>query len=201
MSDRRLRVPKGMFAPGGVTPRAPNLVSRPIVPLEWLKCHPSTFPWWGKAIRANVGAPFIIDTLLDLDTGYAGVVTHVKLLGHSNIQGANGGINWQLLVNRIPVIRARRLFGGSNDEGFVDDIGGDDAAGDTWRELVIWLEEGALLQVRYNNNGGPLDAMGAICQGYAYPVAVYEEWVARGWRATPQVAVSSMTREELRANE
>lgn len=196
MADNRRRVPKGMFAPGGVTPHAPLVVARPIVPLEWLKCHPATFPWWGKAIRVNVAAAFIIDTLLDLDTGYAGVVTHVKLLGHSNIQGANGGINWQLLVNRVPVIRARRQFGASSDEGFVDDMGADDAAGDTWRELIVWLEEGALLQGRYNNNGGTTDAMGIIAQGYAWPISVYDEWMARGWRATPQVAKAD--REEVR---
>lgn len=179
-------IPKGMFAPGAVTPRPPGIVARPIVPLEWLLCHPATFPWWGKTIRDNVGAGFNTDTLLNLDNGFAGIVTFIKFIGTSNIQGANGGTNFLIVVNNAPVFRARRQFGGSQDEGFLDDMGSDDAHGDTWGDVRIWLEDGALLQGRYNNNGGPTTAMGIICRGYAWPITVYEEWVARGWRYQQQ---------------
>jgi hypothetical protein len=155
----------------------------PIVPLEWLLCHPSTFSWWGKSIRAGLGAAFITDPAIALDDDYEGVITFMKLIGHSNVQGANAGINWQILVNNAPVFRTTRTFGaGSVDHGFMDDMGADDGAGDTWGDIRVWVEVGGVVAVTMNNNGGGSDAMGWILRGYAFPTTLREEWLTRGWR-------------------
>jgi len=177
-------VPPGLFAPGGDTKQRPRVIARPIVPLEWLLSHPATFPWWGKAIRDNVGAGFITDTLLSLDNGYAGVVVFLKFIGNSGNQGANGGTNFLLLVNKVPVFRAQRQFGAAQDSGNMDDMGADDGVGgNSWGDVRVWLEEGAVVQARYNNNGGPANlALGIMARGYAWPISVYEQWVANGWR-------------------
>lgn len=183
VTARPRNVPPGIFAPGGGSEDKPYLVARPIIPLEWLLAHPATFPWWGKAIRDNVGAAFVTDTILDLDNGFAGIVTFQKFYGFSGgVQGANGGTNFLLLVNKVPVWRARRQFGASSDTGNMDDMGYDDGLGDTWGEVRVWLEPGAVVDARYNNNGGPANlAVGIMARGYAWPITVWEEWVATGW--------------------
>lgn len=175
-------VPRGMFAESVEAPGRPALAGRPIVPLDWLMSHPATWPWWGKAIRFGVGAAFVTDTALILEPSFEAVITFMKLIGHSDIQGSNGGINWQILVNRVPIFRARRQFGGNLDAGFIDDLGEGDGFGNTWGEIRVWIEEGATVQVTYNNNGGGTDSLGWILRGYAWPVNIREEWLARGWR-------------------
>lgn len=177
-----MTVPRGYFVEGGRSGARPTAATRPIVPLEWLLCHPSTWPWWGKSIRSALGAAFITDPAIVLDPDYEGVVLFMKLIGHSNTQGANGGINWAILVNNAPVFRTTRTFQGVVDHGFIDDMGADDGTGDTWGDVRVWVEAGGVVSVTMNNNGGNSDAMGWILRGYAWPVSIRDEWVQRGWR-------------------
>jgi hypothetical protein len=177
-------IPRGMFAAGGGTGNErPTLAGRPIVPLEWLLSHPATFPWISESVSNSVGIGFVTNTAQQFDAGYAGIVVHVALLNHANIQGANSGINWAILVNKSAVFRCTRFVNNAPQVGnFFDFLDADDGFGTSWGDVRLWVEEGGLVEMTYNNNGGLSDTMGMVLRGYGWPVAVYEEWVARGWR-------------------
>lgn len=176
-------VPRGLFAPGGEVNEAAAQSARPIVPLEWLISHPATVPWWSKGIRTGIAVGFVTDDALQLEPSFEGVAVFMKLIGQSDIQQTDAGTNWALLVNKVPMVQARRRFGFGTDEGLMDDLGEGDAAGNTWGEVRFWFPEGALVQVTYNNNSGSAaQGIGWLLRGYYWPVAIREEWLARGWR-------------------
>lgn len=176
-------VPRGMFAPGGDIPPGMQQVGRPVVPLEWIKSHPATFPWSAEGVRSGVALPFVTDPVITLGPGYEGVIVHIAHTGKSLTQGANAGINWALLVNKAAVFRCIRVVNGTVQAGnFMDYLGSGDGMGNSWAEVAIWLEEGATVEYTYNNNGGNADPMGWEARGYWWPVSIREEWLARGWR-------------------
>jgi hypothetical protein len=172
-----------MFVEGGGTQGRPELAGRPIVPLEWLMSHPATYPWISESVDSNLGAPVQTRTMHQFDAGYAGVVVHVVALGHAGVQGANAGINYAIIVNKAPVFRCTRLVANNpqNNNSF-DYLDAGDGFGNSWADIRVWVEEGGLVEVTYNNNGGASDTMGMVLRGYGWPVAIYEEWISRGWR-------------------
>lgn len=178
-----MTVPRGLFTPGGETGLAQG-TPRPFAPLEWLLQYPATRRWWAKSERGNVSAGGVIDPAIQLADGFEGVILTMTLLGHSEVQGANAGIGWQLLIDKVPYWQTFWTFGGSIDQqGRVDVLTCTDGMGNSWDDHInIWLQIGALVEVNMNNNGGSVDPMGWSMTGAYWPITARDEWQARGWR-------------------
>ncbi len=176
-------IPRGMFAASVEGEGRPAIAGRPIVPLEWLMSHPATYPWISESVDSNLGLAVQTRTMHQFDAGFAGVIVHVVLIGHSGTQGSNSGINYAVLVNKAAVVRCTRLVANNPQQtNSFDFLDAGDGLGQSWGDVRMWVEEGGLVEVQYNNNGGNVDTMGMILRGYGWPVAIYEEWLARGWR-------------------
>lgn len=177
-------IPRGYFAPGGDTSeKRPGLAGRPIVPLEWLMSHPATYPWIAESVDSNLGAAVQTRNMQNFDPGFAGVIVHVLVFGHAGTQGTNSGINYAVLVNKAAAVRCTRLVANNpQNTNTFDILDEDNGLGTSWADIRIWVEEGGVVDVQYNNNGGGVDTMGMVLRGYGWPVAIYEEWLSRGWR-------------------
>lgn len=180
--ERPMRpVPRGLFAPGGDVREAAAQSTRPIVPLEWLLSHPATVPWISKTIRTGLGAAFVTDTALQLDPSFEAVIVNMVIHNRAQTQDANLGIGFILLVNRVPAMQSFRRANAITDQSF-DFLDETDGLGNSWGSVRVWVQEGSLVEVSMNNNGGAADFMGWTLRGYYWPVSLREEWLARGWR-------------------
>lgn len=165
------------FVPGGRTGFAPVAAEHTYAPLDWLLQHPSTRKWNARQDRVNVGAAEIIETMIDLDGGFEGIVLNLTLLHKAGIQGPNTGIGWRLYVNRIPYFQTRMMAGALLDEsGRFDYLYEGNDIGDSFGRVEVWLPDNALVEMGINNNGGTSDPMGWVAWGAYWPTTLRAEY-------------------------
>lgn len=165
------------FVPGGRTGLAPVAAEHTYAPLDWLLQHPSTRKWTSKSERNNVGAAEIIDTMIDLEGGFEGIILNLAITGKALIQGPNTGIRWRLYVNRIPYFQTRWQAGAILDEtGTFDYLYEGDGAGNSWGRVELWLPDNAFVELGYGNNGGTADPMGWVAWGAYWPTTLRSEY-------------------------
>jgi hypothetical protein len=170
-----------MFVDGARTGLA-RQQTRPMVPIEWLRAHPLTKRWWGRALEVSVGAAFITRQMIDLKSGFEGYIRHLIIIGGWN-QGNNDGRNWSVLVDGSAPIEMFLNFGGSVNQANFDLLPGGTDGINSWVELDLWIQENSLVSLTYNNNGGSTaDQIGGAMYGYYWPISLRDEWVSRGWK-------------------
>lgn len=180
-----MTVPAGLFTSDalGVTGVAQQS-SRAIAPIEWLLRQPATVRWWAKTVAANLAALTRIDTAITIPDGHEGIVMNMALLQKADVQGANSGIEWFLLVNQIPVVQTQWIIAGGatlNDGGF-DYLWEGDGAGSSWGKIDFPVPEAGLVQVVMRNNGGNNAPMEWALWGIYWPLVLNDLWAKKGWR-------------------
>jgi hypothetical protein len=153
-----------------------------MVPLDWLRAHPLTKRWWGRAMDVGVGAAFITRTMINLRAGFEGYIRHLLIVGGWNTD-ANDGRNWSVLIDGSSPIEMLLNFGSLTNQGNFDVLPGGSDGVNTWVELDLYIPENSLVALTYNNNGGSAaDQIGGVMYGYYWPISLREEWITRGWK-------------------
>jgi hypothetical protein len=165
------------FVAGGVTGLAPEAGEHLFAPRDWLLQHPATRRWMAKMERQSLGAAEVIDTAIDLDGGFEGIVLSMTITGKAGLQGNNSGIGWRIYVNRSPWLQTNWPATTGTSDGRFDMLVEADGLGDSWdANFNLWLPDNALLEVGMNNNGGTSDPMGWIMWGAYWPTTLRGEY-------------------------
>jgi len=81
------------------------------------------------------------------------------------------------------VIECRLDFAGTLNVSNFDVLPGGSDGLNTWAKVGVWLDEAALVQITFNDNGGSTgDQLGAAALGWYWPVTLRDEWLRRGWK-------------------
>lgn len=175
-------VQPGMFGEGPSLPLT-NEDAIDIIPLEYFKSHPSTRPWWSKNERANVTVGEIVETAIQMQDGFEGIIHTMTLTGKAGQQGANTGTGWRIFIDRAVPWQTSWLFGGSLDaSGRFDYLAEGDGMGNSWGTIDLWVPEAGLVEVGMNNNGGTSDPMGWTMVGWYWPTILREQYHAKPWK-------------------
>lgn len=179
---RNAHVQPGMFAEGrGLPLTKEDAVD--IIPLEYFKSHPGTRPWWSKSERASVAAGEIVDTAIQMQDGFEGIIHTMTLTGKAGQQGANAGTGWRIFMDRAIPWQTLWGFAGSQDvTGRFDFLTEGDGMGNSWGILDIWIPEGSLIEVGMNNNGGTSDPMGWTMMGWFWSTTLREQYHSKPWK-------------------
>lgn len=186
------------FAPGGRTGMAPAHAEAGITPLDYIKSHPATRPWYAKYSQLALGGGGSNNIALDLDPGFEGIIHQMMFLGDSGIHAGSTGIStWTLTIDRVPFIRSRLMeASAANDSGnggFDQLPGGTDGIGDSWGEVDIWLPDDSVVEMFIVPGAAYTGGLiGWVMYGWYWPVAVREQWHQKGWDVLPRKAVHTV---------
>lgn len=179
------------FVQGGEAGIAPAHAEAGVTPLNYIQSHPATRPWYAQFSQLALGGGGATNTALDLDPGFEGIIHYVAFLGDSGIHAGSTGLSfWNILVDRIPVIKSRLMeASGANDsgQGGQNTLPEQDGTGNSWGTLDIWVPDDGLVEVIVVPGAAYANGLiGWVMYGWYWPVAVREQWHQKGWDILPR---------------
>ncbi len=187
------------FVGGGRTGTAPAHSEAGITMLEYIKAHPATRPWYAQYSQLALGAGGANNVAIDLEPGTEGIIHYLSFLGDSGLHAGSTGLStWTLLLDRVPFIRSRLMeasAAGDSGNGGLNTLPEQDGMGNSWATPDIWLPDDAVVEMVVIPGAAYAGGLiGWTMYGWYWPVAVREQWHAKGWDVLPRQPTRTVPR-------